>query len=59
MEARSQGNCTSTLEHGWNNHVVPVGLHLPPDIRVRNRCSTLDRVINNDQRTPLGSNRSF
>ena len=56
MESGSKGNGSSPLEHGGNNDVVPVRLHLPADIRVGNSSSTLDRVINDDQRTSLRGN---
>ncbi len=54
MESGAKGNRSRPLEHGGDDDVVPVRLHLPADVRVGNGCSALDRVINNDQRTPLG-----
>ena len=59
MESGSKGNSSSPLEHGGNDDVVPVRLHLPADVRVGNSGSTLDRVINNDQRTSLGGDRAL
>ena len=44
---------------GGNDDVVPVRLHLPADVRVGNSSSTLDRVINDDQRTPLGGDHAL
>ena len=59
MEPGAQGDGSRTLEHGGNDHVRPVGLHLPANIRVGDTGCALDGVINNDQRRALRRNRPF